>query len=83
MEKYPEIELWQFTVQFCDRNTGIVLDHNLEYHRSNKYQKVYSIHNSLKNAIEYAESKNPGSKRADINVGYFIRSKNEQLQRKA
>jgi RNAse (barnase) inhibitor barstar len=78
MEKYPDIKNGQFTVQFLDRNTGIVLDHDFIHYNSNTNQKVYSIHDSLKKALEYIEKRRTTINQENYNVGYFIRNKNEK-----
>jgi len=77
MEKYPDIKTGQFTVQFLDRNTGIILDQDFNYDRSDTEQKVFSIHDTLKKAIEYAETRKTIVRQGNINVGYFVRDKNE------
>ena len=52
MEKYPDIQIGQFTVQFFDRNTGTILDHDFNIDRNDTPQKVYSIHNKVANKFQ-------------------------------
>ena len=70
----------QFTVLFIDRNTGTVLDTEFRYWRTDSAQSAYTIHNSLKKAIQFAEN----TKRAvlpkdSISVGYYIRNHKEKV----
>ncbi|NVN94736.1 MAG: barstar family protein [Bacteroidetes bacterium] len=64
---------------FLDRNTGIVLDHDFKYDKSDTIQKVYSIHGSLKKAIEYAENRKTITEHGNNNIGYCIYDKNENI----
>lgn len=79
MEKYPDLKKGEFTVMFLDRNTGIILDHDFEYDKSDTTQKVYSIHGSLKKAIEYAENRKSSIEHGNKNIGYCIYDKNEKI----
>lgn len=79
MEKYPNLKNSQFTVYFLDRNTGIILNVDLIYYQEGTNQKVYTIHNSLKKAIEYAESIRTNFSNGNINLGYYIKDKNENI----
>ena len=79
MEKYPDLKKGEFTVMFLDRNTGIILDHDFEYDKSDTTQKVYSIHGSLKKAIEYAENRKSSIEHGNKNIGCCIYDKNEKI----
>jgi RNAse (barnase) inhibitor barstar len=79
MEKYPDIQIGQFTVQLFDRNTGTILDHDFNYDSKDRNQKVYSVHDSLKQAIEYAESKKANYIEGKNNIGYLIYDQAEKL----
>ena len=79
MEKYPDLKKGEFTVMFLDRNTGIILDHDFEYDKSDTPQKVYSIHGSLKKAIEYADNRKSSIEHGNKNIGYYIYDNNEKI----
>ncbi len=79
MEKYPSIDDTQFTVQFVDRKTGIVLCHDFRYFIKSSKQKIYSIHNSLKEAIEYAAQRIKEIDHKNNIIAYLIRDAKEQL----
>ncbi|MNK70976.1 Barstar (barnase inhibitor) [compost metagenome] len=79
MENYPNITKQQFTVQFLDRNTGIVLNLDFKYDRSNMKLNVYSIHNTLKKALEYAKDRIATLPQGNNSVGYFIRDNDEKV----
>ncbi len=79
MEKYPDINAGQFSVMFLDRNTGIVLNHNFKYSGTDANLKIYSIHDSLKKAIEYAENRRTTVEQSTNNVGYCIYDKEQNV----
>lgn len=79
MKNYPNITPQQFTVQFLDRNTGIVLGHDFRYDRSDLKLNVYSIHDTLKKALKYAKDRITILSQGNNNVGYFIRDNNEKV----
>jgi RNAse (barnase) inhibitor barstar len=79
MEKYPDIQIGQFAVQFFDRNTGIILDQDFNHDRKDMNQKVYSVHNSLRQAIIYSEDRKTNTEQGNKNVGYLIYDNMERL----
>ncbi len=79
MEKYPDILNGQFAVLFLDRNTGIILDQDFNHDRKDMNQKVYSVHNSLRQAIIYSEHRKTNKEQGNKNVGYHIYDKMEKL----
>ena len=78
MEKFPNIKDGQFVLLFIDRNTGHVLNADLNLQTS-ETQKSYSVFNSLADTKEFAEQKiktiDPGNK----NVGYYIYDNKEKV----
>ncbi len=80
MERHPKIAQGQFTVLFIDRNTGIVLDSEFRYWRTDSSQSAYTIHNSLKKAIQFAENtKRSVPPQNSISLGYYIRDEKAKV----
>jgi len=68
MEDFPVINNIQVVLYRSEFSTGIILDEQYIYYKNNSDQKVYTVFNSIEDALVYANA----SLKKHINIEFTI-----------